>query len=207
MSLDAVMGRAAQWAAGGAVVAASLFLVEEPTDLLVVSLVHLAGLVIFGFLFAIVVAPATDVLGDGTVTSTGTRFARAASVVVIVTGTTVVVTIVASTAIGFEVSLQFLQVLSALDIAWVVAATYFGLRWRFGQIAGLGGGTAIGIVCVWSIWRYLDRVGFTESGGWLVDTDALTRLVYPLDAMAAAIAVGLLWWGARHATEQRSPQS
>ena len=62
-------------------------------------------------------------------------------------------------------------------------------------------------MCVWSIWRYLDQVGFTDSGGWLVDADALNRLVFPLDMAAAVIAIGSLWIGARHATAQRRPQS
>lgn len=180
--------------------AATLVVVEEPADLLAVSVVHLSGIVLFGFIVAISLQDATD-------TGPVSRFGRGAAVVAIVTGSVMIVTLVASFAVGFEVSLQFLQLLSALDIAWVVAATYLGLRWLAGQAAALLGGAIIATVCVWSIWRYLAVVGFTDSGGWLVDPDALLRLVVPLDVMAAAVAIGLLWWGACHATAQRKPQS
>lgn len=207
MTLDTVMGRSARWAAGGAIVGATLFLVEEPVDLLAVSLIHLSAVVVFGFVLALVVAPALDGVPPDRPPTTMARFARSASVVAIVTGTVLVVTLVSSAALGLEVSLQYLQLLSALDIAWVVAATFYGLRWRAGLGAGLGGAAIMAVVCVWSIWRYLATVGFTDSGGWLVDVDALNRLVFPFDVMAAAIALSVMWWGARHATEQRSPQS
>lgn len=200
MTLDAAMGRAARLAVVGALLAATLVLVEAPEDLLAVVVIHLSGIVLFGFAAAVLLAPATDTVDAGV-------FRRGAVVVAAVTGVVLIVTLVASAAIGFEVSVQFLQLLSALDIAWVVAATFYGLRWRLGLGAATVGAAAIGVMCVWSIWRYLDRVGFTSEGGWLVDTDALLRLVLPLDVMAAVLALGSLWWGARHATAQRSPQS
>lgn len=207
MDLDTAMGKAARWAIVGGLVAASLGFVEEPTDLLTVAVVHLSAIVTFGFLLTVTLRAGADTLAAGRSDTTGSRFARAAAVVAIVTGVALVITLVSSSALGYEVSLQFLLVLSALDIAWVVAATYYGLRWRLGELGGLAGGTAIAVMCVWSIWRYLDQVGFTGSGGWLVDADALNRLVFPLDVAAAVIAVSALWIGARHTTAQRKPQS
>ena len=167
------------------------------------SLVHLSGIVLFGFVLTFWLWPGVAVADPGT----GRRFAKAASVTAIVTGSVLVVTLVSSSALGLKVSLQYLQALSAIDIAWVVAATTFGLRWRFGTAAGFAGGVAIAVVCVWSIWRYLDTVGFTDAGGWLVDADVLNRLVFPIDMAAAVVAIGLLWWGSAQPTEQRSPQS
>ena len=207
MDLDTAMGKAARWAIVGSLIAASLGFVEEPNDLLSVVVVHLSAIVAFGFLLTVTLGAGSDTLAGGRSDTTGSRFARAAAVVAIVTGVALVITLVSSSALGYEVSLQFLLVLSALDIAWVVAATYYGLRWRLGELGGLAGGTAIAVMCVWSIWGYLDQVGFTDSGGWLVDADALNRLVFPLDVAAAVIAVSALWIGARHTTAQRKPQS
>ena len=63
--------------------------------------------------------------------------------------------------------------------------------------------------CVFSIWRYLDIVGFTATGGWKVSGADLMRYVIPFDMAAAVVAVLLLWRGA-HAglrTEHARPQS
>ncbi len=203
MTLETSFGRAARWTIGAAIVGSLFALLPQPSDLLTASLLHLCALVAFSFVLTIRLERATD-MEEGT---TLNRFARAASVVALIAGATVIATLVSASAYGFEVSLQFLQLLSALDIAWVVAAFYFGLRWLRGPSLALPGGVAMAVFCVWSIWRYLDAVGFTAEGGWLVDAEALQRLVFPLDAAAAVVAIVTLLAGARQATAQRSPQS
>lgn len=207
MDLDAVMGRAARWAVAAGLAGGSLVLVEEPTGLLTVAILHLSAIVALCFALTVSLRDATDSIAAGRSSTTWTHFSRGAAVVAIITGVAVVVTLVSSSAIGYEVSLQYLLVLSAIDIAWVVAATYFGLRWRFGEVGGITGGSLIAIMCVWTIWRYVDQIGFTDSGGWLVDTEALNRLVFPFDVAAAVVAVSAMWIGARYATAQRKPQS
>ena len=127
----------------------------------------------------------------------GRNVAAGAAVVALTTGAVALVTIATSAALRFDPSLQFLQLLSALDIAWVVAATLIGVRWLAGKVIGDLAGTAIGIVCVWSIWNYLQIVGFAADGGWLLDGSALVRYVLPYDVMAAIIATLALTTGAR----------
>ena len=43
----------------------------------------------------------------------------------------------------------------------------------------------------------LDVVGFTETGGWLVDGRELMRLVIPPDMAAAVVAIVMLFEGVR----------
>ena len=68
---------------------------------------------------------------------------------------------------------------------------------------------ALGVFCVFSIWRYLDIVGFTESGGWKVSGPDLMQYVIPFDMAAAVVAVVLLWRGSQAGlrTEQARVQS
>lgn len=135
------------------------------------------------------------------------RFATAGAIVALVTGVVALTTLATSAALRLEPSHQFLQLLSSLDIAWSVAALYYGIRWMRGETAGRIGGAVLTIVCIWSIWNYLRIVGFTDDGGWLVDGGALLRWVLPFDTMAAVAALGSLIWAARQPTEHRSPQS
>lgn len=124
------------------------------------------------------------------------RWASAATATSFVVGVVALVTLASSSALGFDPSLQFLQLISALDIAWVVAAGAIGATWRFGRAAGWTVGTGLLFLCLWAVWRYLDAVGFDEFGGWLVDEDALMRLVLPYDMVAASIALGSVALGA-----------
>ncbi|MEX2541444.1 MAG: hypothetical protein WD314_06530 [Trueperaceae bacterium] len=70
----------------------------------------------------------------------------------------------------------------------------------FGTAVAFLGGAAMAAVCVWSIWRYLANVGFSEQGGWRVDRRALWRYVYPLDIAALATTVAALVLGAVRAS-------
>jgi len=62
-------------------------------------------------------------------------------------------------------SLQFLQLPSALDIAWTGAALVVDIdrAWHMPSAAVVG--TMLAIICIWSIPWYLDGVGFGPSGG------------------------------------------
>ena len=125
------------------------------------------------------------------------RLAGGIALVVIVTGVVGLVTLASSAALRLQPSLQFLQLLSALDIAWAAGAVLIGgyRLWsrRTARVAGL----TVGVSCVLSIWNYLRVVGFTADGGWLLDGGQLMRLVLPFDMLAAAIASGVLFAGAR----------
>lgn len=130
--------------------------------------------------------------------------------VVLVTGTVGLITLASSAALGFGPSLQFLQLLSALDIAWAGAALTIGVHRAFSRGWAIAAGSMLGIICVWSIWNYLSIVGFGPGGSWIVSGPDLARYVIPFDIAAAVLAVVFFLIGVRaqvHATEQPSPQS
>lgn len=204
--------RSLAWLAGGVAAALPLLLLP-PADvesLLARSTIHLSALVLLGLAGTAHVAPlaADRWFAGGSGGRTLKVFGAGAAAVAVVTFMVSLVTLATSAALRLEPSMQFLQLLSAMDIAWVVAATFVGAYlWRGVAVAWPA---AIGIagLCVWSIWRYLDTVGFTEEGGWLVSGPDLWRLVIPFDMAAAAVAVAVLILGSRHqATAQRRLQS
>ncbi|MGF1616874.1 MAG: hypothetical protein ACFCU2_03585 [Acidimicrobiia bacterium] len=160
---------------------------------------HLSAIVVFGLFLVRDLARFLDGTWFLWLGQSGRHIAAGAAVVALTTGVVALVTLSTSAALRFDPSLQFLQLVSALDIAWVVAATLLGVRWLAGQGIGDLAGTVIGIVCVWSIWNYLQIVGFAPDGGWLVDGSALLRYVIPYDIMAAVIATLALTTGARRA--------
>jgi hypothetical protein len=130
--------------------------------------------------------------------------------VVLVTGTVGLITLASSAALGFDPSLQFLQLLSALDIAWAGAALTIGVYRAFSRGWAIFAGSVLGVVCIWSIWNYLSVVGFGPAGSWIVSGPDLARYVIPYDVAAAVMAVVFFLLGVRaqvHATEQPSPQS
>ena len=196
---EAAAVRSLVWMTTGAATAVPLLIVPQPDDPLLTATIHLAALVAFSVGLVFHLAPLADQPWF-TTTSLGDRGRRGASwvlLVVLVTGATGLVTLATSAALRYDASLQFLQVLSALDIAWAAAALMLGLRRRRGVRAALAGALALGVVCVWAIWRYLDVVGFTEAGGWIVSASDLNTLVLPYDMGAAALAVGAFIWGVR----------
>jgi hypothetical protein len=129
--------------------------------------------------------------------------------VALTTGAVALLTLASSAALRLEPSLQFLQLLSALDIAWAGAAIALGSYLRWGTRAAWLGGIVLGGFCLFSIWRYLDIVGFTAPGGWQVSGSELMRYVIPSDILAGAAAVVILWVGAHTGlrTEQARLQS
>jgi hypothetical protein len=130
--------------------------------------------------------------------------------VVLVTGTVGLITLASSAALGFDPSLQYLQLLSALDIAWAGAALTIGVYRAFSWPWAVFAGSVLGVICVWSIWTYLTNVGFGSDGSWIVSGPDLARYVIPFDIIAAVMAVVFFLVGVRsqvQATEQPSPQS
>jgi len=162
-------------------------------------LVHLGALVLFGLVVSIRLGPLVhaDWYASEPWSAPTRRLAGGITLVVIVTGVIGLVTLATSPLLRFQPSLQFLQLLSALDIAWAGAAIVFGVWRRWGRRAALYGGALLGAACIASIWNYLRVVGLRPDGGWALDGSELMRLVIPADTMAALVAIALLWVGMR----------
>jgi len=203
-----------------------LALVVTPALLLVPAVVtigpflaHLGVLVAFAVLVTTRIAPGTDTGWFAwRLPSPFLRLlAAGAGAVALVTGAVALVTLASAAALRMAPSAQFLQLLSALDIAWSAAALMLGVRHLLGRGAALAAGVALGAMCVWSIATYLNAVGLASDGGWIVDGAALARYVLPFDVAAAVVAAGALLGGVRRqarsggsgrtVTEQASPQS
>lgn len=175
--------------------------------------VQLSLIVLFGVALAVQLSPEPE--AEQWFAGTGwpegrRRLAAASALVALVTGAVALVTLATSAALRLEPSLQFLQLLSTMDIAWTGAAIVIGsyLRWRTRRAAWIGG-LMLGVFCVFSIWSYLNAVGFTADGGWEVSGSALMRHVIPFDIAAAVMAVAVLWVGTHTGlrTEQARLQS
>ena len=194
----------------GLVASVPLLLVRWSPPPFTIIIVHLAALVLLGLVAALRL---TSLAGNdwfsGQPWSPFWRLAASGiSVVLLVTGMVGLVTLASSAALRYPPSLQFLQLLSALDIAWAGAALVIGFYRAWRLPAAVAAGTVLAIICVWSIWRYLDVVGFGPEGEWIVDAAALARYVLPFDVLAALMAVGAFVYGTRRqAIEQASPQS
>ncbi len=209
--MEQALVRSVGWLAAGLVMSLPLLALPTSDHLLLVTTIHLTALVGLGLATAWALTPLADDTWFAATRLGGEwrLLASATGVVALATGVVGLVTLASSAALRLAPSLQFLQLLSALDIAWAGAAIVVGLRrWR-GDVAAVGGGVALAVVCVWSIWRYLDQVGFAADGGWQVDGERLMTLVIPYDMAAAVVAAAVLVVGTRrvHRTAQPSPQS
>ena len=211
--VERALARSLIWLAAGLLVSVLLVFLPhpEPGRLLLVVTFHLGAVVAFGLGVALDLARFTEgpwFAGMGA-SLLLRRVGAMASIIALTTGIVALVTLASSAALGYEPSLQFLQLLSALDIAWAAAGLMFGVRLMAGDRWALVAGLMLVVICIWSIWRYLDVVGFTADGGWLVSGPDLWRYVLPFDIAAAALAITALAAGLRSSqpTEQRSPQS
>lgn len=171
-------------------------------------LIHLTVLQIATFVFAVEMAPLTD-------DPWFRQFKRAwlassASLVAAAVGFSALLTLATSAAARYDVSLQFLQLLSSLDIAWVVATLFLGSRKLWGQPVALVLASILIGACVLSIAIYLDTVGFTSDGGWLIDGTQMMRIVIPSDTVAAIVSLSVVLVASQRSTTpiaQPSPQS
>ena len=168
---------------------------EPPPSTIVIA--HLSALVLLALVAAVRLAPlAGDVWFLGQGWSPLWRLAASGTtVVVLVTGVVALVTLASSATLRYPPSMQFLQLLSAVDIAWAATALVVGAFRAWGRTAAIVGGVVLGVVCVFAIWRYLDIVGFGPGGEWIVDGPALWRNVIPADMAAAIVAVAVFVYG------------
>lgn len=207
-SIEVVIARAVGWVLPGTVIAASGLLISSEGDgsLGLVTL-HLTLLVAFGYAAAMDMSrfphrPSFVHLGPA-----GRWVATAALVIALTTGVVALVTLASSAALRYAPSMQFLQLLSALDIAWVTAATLIGVSWLTNRTIGLAAAAAVAGVCVWSIRSYLDHVGFGADGGWVVDASALMRFVVPYDTASAVLAVAVITFGSRRRAQAHTTRA
>jgi len=211
--LERALARTVWWLVPALAVSLLLLAVpraDDPFGLFLGQLIAITG---FAIALAVRLSPlAADPSGwfaDSSWSPAAKRLAAASAIVAIVTGAVALLTLASSATLRLEPSLQFLQLLSAMDIAWTGAAIVVGSYLKWGRPAAWAGGLLLGVFCVYSIWRYLDVVGFTADGGWLVSGSDLLRYVIPFDVVAAVMAVGLLVAGAQsgRVIEQAKPQS
>jgi hypothetical protein len=189
-----------RWVIYGVVASVAGFLVPHDSDttrLWVVSL-HVTALTVFIFALTNRLAAAFDPVVFDHFGAFGRRLGTDAALVALVTGATALVTLASSATLGYQPSLQFLQLISALDIAWTTAGFYLGVRRLSGaRWAGPAAGVFMGSMCVMSLVRYLMAIGFGPDGGWDVQGAQMLRLVIPADTVAAVLTIGALILGAR----------
>ena len=210
--LEQAVVRTTQMLLPALVASIALLAVPSPGDPFGLFMIHLSVLVAFGIVIAVRLVPLAsreDWFSATAWPATRRRLAGAVALVAVVTGAVALLTLASSAALRLQPSLQFLQLLSALDIAWAAAAIVIGADLRWGRAAAWVGGLVLGVFCVFSIWRYLDIVGFTEAGGWLLSGADLWRYVIPFDMMAAFAALIILTAGiwSPQRTEQARLQS
>ncbi len=189
-----------RWVVYGLVASVAGFLVPHETDaarLWVVS-VHLTVLTVFIFALTHRLAAVFDPVVFDHFGAFGRRLGTDAALVALVTGATALVTMASAATLGYQPSLQFLQLISALDIAWTTSGFYLGVR-RMSRArwAGPAAGVVMGTMCVMSLVRYLMAIGFGPDGGWDVQGAEMLRLVIPADTVAAVLTIGALVLGAR----------
>jgi hypothetical protein len=197
IGLERAIGRSIRWLLAGLIITPVLLAIPTPHGSTPWILFHLTVVVTYGLSLTMrlvddVRPPWFDGLGPAR-----SLLASAASLVVLVTGVVGLVTLASSAALRLDPSLEFLQLLSALDIAWVLGATSLGATFIAGRAAGWVAGAVLVAVCVWSVATYLIAVGYTPSGGWLVDGDAMWRYILPYDTAAAIIAITTLLLGVK----------
>lgn len=194
---EQALRRAVVWILAGAAVGSivvGLMPAPGPDDgLFAYAMAHLTALVLYAGVHA---WSQWDLLHQpgwfASLTPVRRRLWSLVAVVVLTTAVGGLVALPTVAAARYDVSMQYLQILSAIDIAWVVGGSLLGARRLGGRIAGVGAWAIMTVLCIASIWRYLDVVGFTETGGWLVDGDAMLRIVITADAMGALIAISLM---------------
>lgn len=184
------------WLAVGLLVSPlALFLPAVGPDPSVRLLVHLAVLVAAGLSLADRIA--RYLFAEGWFAKPGWSARRrvygtAIVLVIIPTGVIALIALASSAALGFDPSVQYLQLLSALDIVWAGAALLYGSYVLWGRTAARVSAAVLGVACVASLWNYVRVVGFGEQGEWVVDGGQLMRLVIPFDMLAAVAAVTVL---------------
>lgn len=200
--LERATARSVKWLAAGLVVTPVLLALPAPHSSTLWVSVHLIALVMFGLSLTMALVEGLDAPWFGRLAPTTAILASAASLVALATGAVALVTLPSSAALRLDPSLQFLQLLSALDIAWAAGASAIGATLLWGRRMGWLAGVAVVAICVWSVVTYLEAVGYTPAGGWVVNGDAMWRYILPFDIAAAVIAITTLTLGARRRAMQ-----
>ncbi|CAN5791761.1 hypothetical protein BH23ACT5_BH23ACT5_22410 [soil metagenome] len=201
--LEAALGQAVRWLVPPLVVTPLLLLTSVPANPMAWAMTHLGVVVLLGLVLAMSLGKLLDEPWFANLGPMARLVASATNrAMALTTGVVALVTIASSAALRLEPSLQFLQLLSALDIAWAAGATALGLRMLFGPVTGWSGGLFIVAICLWSVGTYLHAVGFTPAGGWLVDGAAMWTYILPYDMAAAVIAISSLVAGSRRAARR-----
>ncbi len=192
-SLERAVLIAFPWLLTGLLLSVPLLVMPASTDRRWDMLIQLSVLVVFSLGLTWRLATLSDKPWFESQDWTAPRsfLAGITALIIVVTGVTALVTLASTAALRFEPSLQFLQLLSALDIAWVVAGTTLAVRAIWGRNAAIVAGIAMSVVCVTSIALYLAKVGLDVRGGWLVDSEQMLRMVLPFDVAAATMTIGL----------------
>lgn len=180
---------------GLALLPTPLLLFVMPSNLLRAFIAQLITLVLFGLVVTVRLAREVEPAWFDARSTWRRAWSTRAAAVAMATGSVALVTLASSAALRFEPSLQYLQLLSALDIAWATGALYLGVSLKKAELLARLAGALLIALCVFSIWNYLTIFGFTPEGGWLVDEPGLLRYVIPGDVAAAAIALSALTWG------------
>ena len=197
--LETAVAWAVPYLVGGLVATPVLFLVPSGEDRFFVSVAHLSLLVALGLALALALAPLINEewFADRRWKASSRRLAGGVALVVIVTGVVALVTLASSGTLRLQPSLQFLQLLSALDISWAAGAVVVGGHRLWSRRTAASAGLLVAVACVLSIWNYFRVVGFTDDGGWLLDGSELMRLVIPFDMVVGVVAGTVLFLGAR----------
>lgn len=130
---------------------------------------------------------------SATITATQRVLGTALGVVIIVTGSVGLVTLASSAALRLRPPTQFLQLLSALDIAWAASTVMVAAYWLWNRVrVALVGGAFVLVMCTWAMARYIDEAALGPSGAWRLSAAELWEYVLPYDIAIAVVAVGLL---------------
>ena len=151
---------AIRWLIPSVAIAIPLLAVNVHNRLLLGATIHLSAVVVGTFWISLRLAPLADETWFVDLSTVGRReFAAATAIAAVATGYAALTTLATSAALRLDASLQFLQLLSAIDIAWVVAATVVGTRWIWGERVSRVAGVSMSVVCVWSIGGTSTRSG------------------------------------------------
>lgn len=184
--IESLAARTLLWATTGAAAAVPTLIVPGVVDPMVPGMIHLGLLGVFALTLTLHVAPQGDAPWFAAlVAPVGARAALTWVVIgCAVTGAVAVATVPTAAALRYDASMQFLVLLTAVTIGGQTAAMTLGGRRRFGAGGSLLGliPIAAGIVC---FWRYLDAVGTTTGGGWIVDASRIGTLVLPWQGLVS----------------------
>lgn len=139
MSFERAAVTTLAWTGAGVVAGLPLLAVSAGDASMALATIRLSGLVAFGIALAVRLARLADGSWFRAVPEWWCRWMTGAWAVVLVTGAVGLVAVTTSPALRYDPSMQYLQVLSAVDIAWATAALAVGLRWwRSPRAAGIG---------------------------------------------------------------------